>query len=139
MDGKSYSLSTQLRGNKLTEHFRQRKLPDHECAFQAKHLFTRNCLIEPIAKMHDEDRQFYPYQWQRKLQVVQEYCTKHFGVESVTEAMLIHDFPKHFFEVTKHVATSLGEKFDGLHERVYTTIREINVVDFGQKKLYHFM
>ena len=108
--------------------------------FKLRNIFSHGtALIEPIAKMHDKDRQFYPYQWQRKLQIVQEYCAQNFGVEAVTEAMLIHDFPKHFFEVTKQVATSLGEKFDGLHERVYTTIHEINIVDFGRKKLYHFM
>jgi hypothetical protein len=108
--------------------------------FKLRNIFAHGTtLVEPIAKMHDDEQQFYPYQWQRKLQAVKEYCSNYFGVESITEAMLIHDFPKHFFEITKQVATSLGEEFDGLHERVYVTIHEINVVDFGRKKLYHFM
>lgn len=108
--------------------------------FKLRNIFAHGTtLIEPIAKMSEEDRQFYPYQWQRKLQAVQGYCLQHFGVESVSEALLIHGFPKHFFEITKQVATSLGKRFEGLHERVYTTVHEINVIDFGRKKLYHFM
>jgi len=108
--------------------------------FKLRNVFSHGtCAIEPLDTMADEHKEYYPYKWQTKMQDVNSYCKEKFGNDSYVDAVAIYEFPIHFFEVSKRVATNFGENFKGLHDRVYEVVHEINVVDFGRKKLYAFL
>ena len=95
--------------------------------------------IEPLEAMSDHQKNLYPYKWQGKLQRANQYFKKEFEKDSLLEALKIYSLPEHFLEKTRQLVTILNGNFSDLTPRIKATLHEIQVIDFGRKKLYYFL
>ena len=108
--------------------------------FKLRNIFAHGTtLVEPIEKISDDDKNYYPYKWQTNLQEVNSYCKENFRKDSIFNALALYDFPIHFFEKTKALSSIIKENFSGLHPRIDNVVHEISLVKFGKKKLYNFL
>lgn len=88
-------------------------------------------LIQPKAKMSDDMKDEYPFNWQSKLHGVAMYLEKQFGRGGVFENLAHPDCPMHFMEVTQRYFTEIEKKFAPVPDRAAPTFKMLKEYSFG--------
>lgn len=88
-------------------------------------------LIQPIARMGDDLKDVYPYDWQRRLQRIEGYLEATFKKGSIFKNLAHPDMPEHFIGITKRYFTEVAPRVAPIPERAATTIAMIQKYHFG--------
>lgn len=88
-------------------------------------------LIHPNARMGQDKKDEYPYDWQRRLQRVADYMEAQFKRGSVFKNLAHPDMPEHFMEITKSYFAELQPHLATIPERAAITIGMISRYQFG--------
>ncbi|MBJ9976921.1 hypothetical protein IAE35_10685 [Pseudomonas sp. S75] len=88
-------------------------------------------IIQPSEKMEEEDKDIYPYTWQRKMQRAHVYLKSKFGHEGFFENLAEHAVPEHFMTVTKKFLQDISAQACPAPGRAEKTLNMIKNYSFG--------
>lgn len=92
-------------------------------------------IVQPKEKMSDDEKDIYPYNWQKSTQTISVYLEKHFNNGSLYDNLAANDVPKHFMEVTSELIKVISSKVD-IPDEAKKTVKIISDFDFGFKNFH---
>lgn len=88
-------------------------------------------IIQPSARMDEDLKDVYPFNWQSRIQRASVYLKSIFGHEGVFENLAEFGVPEHFMDVTKTYFKDLEKNLGILPERAQKTIKMVCDYEFG--------
>jgi hypothetical protein len=88
-------------------------------------------IVQPLEKMDDSMKDFYPYKWQTQLQETTVYLEKVFGDKDIFINLADDSMPKHFLDKTKELFDAVNRSYSPLPSRANETMEMLKSYSFG--------
>lgn len=104
-----------------------------EVLFRLRNVLAHGtAIVYPMKEMDESMKSLYPYDWQRRMQMVDVYLKKHFKKDvGLVENLAQPGVPKHFLDATKKVFEGVCMEFGPLPKRVAVTTDLVRSLQFG--------